>query len=41
MNNNTIIAWVDDIESWRKKHPFSYDQETNDLILPQHAIETL
>ena len=33
-------AWIDDIETWRKKHPFSYKNIEN-FILPQHAIKTL
>ena len=32
--------WRDDIETWRQKHPFHYN-DVDDLILPQHAIETL
>ncbi|MEE2754864.1 MAG: biosynthetic-type acetolactate synthase large subunit [Candidatus Latescibacterota bacterium] len=33
-------AWRKDLETWRKKHPFSY-QDLDDAILPQYAIDLL
>ncbi len=33
-------AWCDEIETWREKYPFKY-KDVEDVILPQHAIETL
>ena len=33
-------AWRDDINLWKEKHPFSY-QDMDDAILPQYAIDLL
>jgi acetolactate synthase-1/2/3 large subunit len=33
-------AWLAEIETWRKKHPFKYG-DIADAILPQHAIHRL
>ena len=33
-------TWHAEIETWRKKHPFGF-QDTDDEILPQYAIELL
>ena len=33
-------AWRDEIQAWKEKHPFSY-QDLDDAILPQYAIDLL
>ncbi|MBT3605873.1 MAG: biosynthetic-type acetolactate synthase large subunit, partial [Candidatus Latescibacteria bacterium] len=40
VEDNAYPEWVDEINVWRKKHPFSFT-ETEDDILPQHAIKLL
>lgn len=37
---NDYKEWVDEINVWRKKHPFAFEN-TDDAILPQHAIQLL
>ncbi len=32
--------WLDQVAGWQKKHPFSYNRETTEL-LPQHVIEQI
>ena len=33
-------AWYAELETWRKKHPLKY-KDTDDTVLPQHAIQLL
>lgn len=40
VEGNDYKEWVDEINVWRKKHPFAFE-ETEDAILPQHAIQLL
>jgi len=37
---NDYEAWYAEIETWRTKHPLKY-KDTEDAILPQHAIQLL
>ncbi len=38
---DALGAWWDTIESWRKRDCLRYDRKNNDVIKPQHVIETL
>jgi acetolactate synthase-1/2/3 large subunit len=40
VEDSSYPDWVDEINVWRKKHPFSFE-ETEDDILPQYAIKLL
>jgi len=40
VEDNDYKEWVDEINVWRKKHPFAFEK-TEDAILPQHAIQLL
>lgn len=41
VEDTAFPEWVDEINVWRKKHPFSFASDTGDEILPQHAIQLL
>ncbi len=38
---DAIGAWWDTIEGWRKRDCLRYDRKNNDVIKPQHVVETL